>query len=160
MTDVKIRSAIGQKGIAKFTAQLNAADARIKGRLGQVAQQMAFIVAEAVVVGNQYGPGTPVDTGFARANWATSLNSEPSGELTERPEGDAKYPTPEITVPGMKLGDVFRMANNAVYAGSLEFGHSKQAPAGMVRIVIAAGQTIADDLVKSMRNGTVSEEQS
>jgi hypothetical protein len=151
MSDVKIRAVAGQKGIASFTAQLNAFDDRVRDRLTQVIQSIAFIIAEAIIVGNQYGPGTPVDTGFARANWVMAINDEPAGTLVDRPAGHVAFPAADTTIPGtLGLGDIFRMANNAVYAYSLEMGHSQQAPTGMVRIVIAAGQTIVNDLIGSL----------
>lgn len=153
MSTVNIRAVSGQKGIANFTAQLNAFDDRVRGRLDQVIQSIAFILAEGIVVGNQYGPGTPVDTGFCRNNWVLALNSEPAGTLQQRPAGATKgeFPPADTKIAAtMKLGDTLRMANNAVYAKALEFGHSKQAPVGMVRIVIAAGQTIVDDLLSSL----------
>lgn len=158
MSAVQIRTVQGQRGIQQFTAQLNGFDVQLRRYLREKAQRVAFIIAEAVIVGNQYGPGTPVDWGFARANWTIGINTDAPGELAPRPATRTAYPAPDMSaiqqqISALDLGDVFRMANNAVYGMSLEYGHSTQAPSGMVRVVIAAGQTIVDDLVSAERSG-------
>lgn len=70
---------------------------------------------------------TPVDTGFARANWIPSL-SEP--ELSGSGQGQAEG---QAAVAAYKLeqGSVF-VSNGAAYIQRLNQGHSKQAPAGYV----------------------------
>jgi hypothetical protein len=79
--------------------------------------------------------GTPVDTGRARANWFVSEGA-PRLETTESivPE-----PRPRLTGESVMF-----ITNSLPYIVPLEYGHSKQAPYGMVRKAIAEVQaTIA-----------------
>lgn len=92
---------------------------------------------------------TPVDTGWARANWVPSLSkpvlrdvSAQSGEdrsqyvagaAGEQADGQAK-------VLGYKLesGNAY-ITNNVPYIGDLNSGTSKQAPSGFVQTAISQG---------------------
>jgi hypothetical protein len=88
---------------------------------------------------------TPVDTGYARANWWPSVTA-PSEALTGprfgQPIGGgaaeglslARLPDSLAELPAY---GVFWIANNVEYIAALEDGHSAQAPAGMVRVSIA-----------------------
>lgn len=76
---------------------------------------------------------TPVDTGNARANWQTSLDTPPLDVVTVGAPGGAMEP------PGKDF-DAERLrfvANNVAYIRRLDAGHSKQAPADFVRAALA-----------------------
>lgn len=79
---------------------------------------------------------TPVDTGRARGNWQASLNV-PSTVPTEETDkqGAATIAAAQAAVGGA-TGNVFWLSNNLPYIERLEYGHSKQAPQGMVRLTI------------------------
>ena len=49
----------------------------------------------------------------------------------------------------LKLGDTAYLVNNLPYAVPLEYGHSSQAPAGMVRVTIAEFQQIVEAAVRA-----------
>lgn len=85
-------------------------------------------------------PRTPIDTGRARAGWASAAEycgvqigysdarNYDSGAITGgKGEGEINHG---------KIGKVYYIeaVNGVPYILMLEFGHSKQAPAGMVRI--------------------------
>lgn len=83
--------------------------------------------------------GTPVDTGWARANWIPHLGepvTEPAGSrddvsTTEQDQGLAQ-------VLGYRLTDGPAYVTNAVpYILELNEGSSRQAPPGFVQIAIA-----------------------
>mgnify|MGYP003117732156 FL=1 len=92
--------------------------------------------------------GTPIDTGWASANWLPSVG-EPnviSGEPADPREG----PTPaevaaraklaaagenEVLAWRLKDGPIFS-TNNVAYIGALNRGHSPQSPRGFVQIAI------------------------
>ena len=80
---------------------------------------------------------SPVDTGRFRGHWTAGVNNVPSG-LTGRLDktGSATVAAIAGAVGGVKAGDRIYLANNLPYAVRLEYGHSKQAPAGMVRTTI------------------------
>jgi len=83
---------------------------------------------------------TPVATGRARAGW-TAAGKE-LGIKVPRPKlkpGDKGGPIDEGEYEEHLEGDRqwIRVANNVDYIMDLEYGHSKQAPFGMVRISMA-----------------------
>jgi hypothetical protein len=85
--------------------------------------------------------GTPVDTGRARSNWAADEGA-PGQHLHEFPDakpGSVPAPaTPDVS--GISGTKPVYIINNLPYIKRLEEGHSKQAPAGMVRLAIQAEQ--------------------
>lgn len=81
---------------------------------------------------NEIQERTPVDTGFARANWYGGIGAE--GTL------DASG-----TAAAAKAGAVIVIVNNAPYIGALEDGWSQQAPEGMVKVTLLnAPQTVEE----------------
>jgi len=74
-----------------------------------------------VETANEIQVRTPVDTGTARAAWRLN-GSDPSG------------PTPEPSGSGDELR--YRISNSVKYIIYLEYGWSKQAPTGMVRVTL------------------------
>lgn len=97
---------------------------------------------------------TPVDTGRARAGWQIAIGA-PSEFLPPEVEGKSGE---DKASGGMKFtslfnggkaavdiaaagkidgGELIYITNNLPYIEALEFGHSKQAPAGMVRLSVA-----------------------
>ena len=106
----------------------------------QLAQDVAYTIAENIVVGGAYSPGTPVDLGHARASWQMDLNGAPvsSGEAMA------------AGAVGVKLGDQVNMTNDAPYIRRLEYGWSKQAPAGFVRMIVNSFELIADTISKQV----------
>jgi hypothetical protein len=87
-----------------------------------------YQISEAIVM------GTPVDTGRARGNWIPTVNNPSSAQLTV----DDKTGTMALSKIGAVTmtapGKVFYLVNNLPYIQRLEYGWSKQAPVGMVRI--------------------------
>jgi hypothetical protein len=77
----------------------------------------------------------PKDTGRATANQQISINSLPSGSVLEFDKsGNATISNGGAALARFKLGDTIFLYNNVEYILALEYGHSKQAPAGMFRI--------------------------
>lgn len=79
---------------------------------------------------------TPVDTGRARGGWIASVDtpSATSGETADK--NGSRTLTRANGVAAMAVGRVYYLVNNVRYIMPLEFGSSKQAPAGMARISI------------------------
>lgn len=80
---------------------------------------------------------SPVDTGRFKGNWQVAIGSIPAGtvEIDDK-SGTATIAKVTAETLQMKAGDVITLANNLPYARRLEYGHSKQAPAGMVRTTV------------------------
>lgn len=95
---------------------------------------------------------TPVDTGRARAGWTTAANAlgikvpkgkeqGSTGQYEEMLEGPHQY---------------IRMMNDVDYVIYLEYGWSKQAPAGMLRISMAelrSGKDLTTALMEKYQEG-------
>lgn len=80
---------------------------------------------------------TPVDTGRARGNWQVAIGSIPSGTLElDDKDGTATIAKVQADALGLKAGQSIYLVNNLEYITALEFGHSKQAPSGMVRLTV------------------------
>lgn len=74
---------------------------------------------------------TPVDTGRARGNWQCTIGAPFIGEDDTGSVMKAQNAIPR------RSGSVVYLTNNVPYIGRLEYdGHSRQAPAGMVRVSV------------------------
>lgn len=102
---------------------------KAKGDLEAAARQAMFLGAQGVVM------KSPVDTGRFRGNWqfgqgapntATTAATDKSGASTL---GAIKS-----RIDAAELGGVWYVTNSLPYAKRLEYGWSKQAPAGFVRL--------------------------
>ena len=106
---------------------------------------------------------TPVDTGRARGGWTSFLVAAGVGTGSVRQGAGSKFSQEEVA-KGLSESSFqksfgsrkpFILITNAVqYIVALEFGHSDQAPAGMMRITfreMQAGQTLTKALRKELR---------
>lgn len=96
---------------------------------------------------------SPVDTGRFRANWVTTFGA-PGVRTTADvdPTGQGAILRGTATI-GRAYGDFdIYITNSLPYAIPLEYGYSKQAPAGMVRITVAEFQTYVDNAVRQAAN--------
>lgn len=90
---------------------------------------------------------SPVDTGYFRANWVMEAGTAQISyeSRAQDPRGFAGWMSsaPSVrTVDNLTLGKLphfpkVTIYNPLPYAVALEFGHSGQAPQGMVRITLA-----------------------
>jgi hypothetical protein len=76
---------------------------------------------------------TPVDTGRLRGNWQMTLGA-PAAGVTDVTDKSGQMVVSTITQQVGGVGKVNYLVNNLPYAESIEYGHSKQATQGMVRI--------------------------
>lgn len=151
-------SAVATNWVQTFAADVDRFESALNGRLDELTRNLGFAAAEALIVGNKYSPGTPVDTGFARNSWAVGLNAEPDFPQAPAPPTDTKgepvsVSSPETThavIAEATAQDLVFIESNCVYMEALEFGHSGQAPQGMVRLTAQALPQIARDIVREM----------
>lgn len=138
-----------------FEATLRASAAgALASRLNRFVQVTGSAVALEVQSGGKYGPGTPVDTGFARANWTAALDGEPPEVSRTRinvpgahaGEALASEEAIQALTATMAAGQTLALANRTEYIGDLEAGKSPQAPEGMVEPVARNFQRLADEV--------------
>jgi hypothetical protein len=97
-------------------------------RLETVARKVSFDVFRAVAL------RSPVDTGRFRANWNVSYGTPDLGVTASTNQArSTQQVARSLSLP---VGGVVFMANGLPYAEELEFGSSKQAPVGMVRVTV------------------------
>jgi hypothetical protein len=128
-------------------AALRSSAAKTGRTLDEMVQKIAERMFENIV------RRTPVDTGWARANWIPSITAPDVTSPGTPPPGKSAPPDalPKISaaVRQGKTGDVFFLTNSVPYIIPLEYGHSKQAPAGMVRLSIEETRAFYREAIKS-----------
>lgn len=106
--------------------------------------------------------GTPVDTGWARANWVPSVgepaildgsNSEPTEAEIAARQKIADAGTNEVLAWKPADGAIFN-TNNVPYIQALNDGHSSQSPPGFVQFAVekAIKETYSAGAQKAARN--------
>ncbi len=91
--------------------------------------------------------------GRFRANWNFSIGSV-DNSFRIRPDPTGAEATARLVAGAIefKAGETAFIVNNLPYAIPLEFGHSTQAPGGMVRVTVARFQQI---VLEAIRNNQV-----
>jgi hypothetical protein len=82
---------------------------------------------------------TPVRTGCARGNWNVSIGEpDASYDLDKTdPQGDSTISEGlSVVEQALATGPSIFITNNLPYIMALEYGWSKQAPAGMLRVTV------------------------
>jgi hypothetical protein len=100
---------------------------------------------------------TPVATGRARAGWTAAGNALgiKIPKPNRRAPGDAAFDLGEYEEKLTGPKQFIRVANNVDYILPLEYGWSKQAPAGMVRISMAelrSGRDLTTELMEEYQD--------
>lgn len=104
----------------------------------------------AIEIGNSLIRMSPVDTGRFRANWHASLDFiEPYTFDDLDPSGRETIESLVAAFNDFRPGQQIYIVNNLPYAIPLEYGHSAQAPGGMVRITLARFQQIVDEAIRN-----------
>ncbi len=94
---------------------------------------------------------TPVDTGHARSNYFWGTQRVSSTDLSSSPNGAASISRAFTFSESVKAGGVCYITNNLPYIMRLEYGWSKQAPAGMARITVEKWQNLVNTAVQAIR---------
>jgi len=123
---------------AQFSVDINKLVAKYKTRIGDVVKQSVQELGDRVTV------GTPVDTGYARNSWWSSVDDSKAVHPSPPTKGKSGVRGSSAGAPGiapadiaMAPGHVYQLKNGAAYIRKLEYGSSAQAPSGMVRVAIA-----------------------
>lgn len=91
---------------------------------------------------------SPVDTGRFRANWNVSYGQPNASVTTDT--GQGRIQAEIASVATSPVGSVSYLTNGLPYARRLEYGYSKQAPAGMVRLTVREFGAFVDKAIASL----------
>ena len=132
--------------MANFGIDLKALCDKYADRLDVVARKTVLDIGTSLVLKSPVGdpalwkhnPPKGYVGGRFRANWQHGFNVTPSGVV------DGVDPTGKESISGIGAridsqpsAGIHYLANNLPYANALEFGHSSQAPGGMVGLTAA-----------------------
>ena len=139
--------------VMAFDASLRELEDATTDRLRRAAMAVAFLIGEHVVIGGPFGnaTGTPVDTGFARAQWTPSLHDPMYTPEEADPSWVKGQASLAATTEAYALGDAVWFTNGASYIRPLEGGHSRQAPLGMIAPLLANAQPLVTHVVEQLR---------
>lgn len=125
-----------------FAAQLQAFGELVQEEADEIFQIVATEVGQSVI------NLTPVDTGRALSNWNAGINSpDDVYRETEDPLDSKTSARLEGEFKSLKFGDTAYVTNATPHVPFLEYGSSKQAPNGMIRITLARFNGIVQDAV-------------
>jgi hypothetical protein len=123
---------------AQFSADIGKLVAKYKTRMDDVVKQSVQELGDRIVA------GTPIDTGYARASWWSSVDNSKPSHPSPPAKGQSGVKGSAGGAPAIDPADiaaapghVYQLKNGAAYIMKLEFGSSQMAPAGFVRISIA-----------------------
>jgi hypothetical protein len=132
--------------LGSFTLDIQRFVDKAKGNIDIVIRKIALDIFKRVIL------KSPVDTGRFKGNWQVAIGEMPVGTLElDDKSGTATISKMQAVALGLEAGQIIYLVNNLVYGPRLEYGYSKQAPNGMVRltlqefpgIVVAAASEVA-----------------
>lgn len=139
--------------------QADAIKAKLRTRMDKVVQGMALEAHKRLAL------RTPVDSGRARANWHLGSGA-PSTERTEVSEGvrgkrgsasrassvaSAAFGAARQAAQTLTANTKAFITNNLPYIRRLEYGWSKQAPNGMVRVTVEELKQMFPQIVRQAK---------
>lgn len=126
-----------------FSAQLQQFAEQTKDQIDDIFRDIVIEIGSSVI------RLTPVDTGRARANWQFSIDSPANASLDEYDKAGFNTIAKLVgEVQTLEAGQTAYIVNNLIYSIPLEYGHSRQAPTGMVRVTLARFQQIVSEAVR------------
>lgn len=128
-----------------FSVQLQQFAEAAKEAMDLTFRDVVFFVGQRLVT------MSPVDTGRFRSNWQLTAGARAVGEIEEIQSADETLDRLFLAAGDLSAGEVAYIVNNLPYAIPLEYGHSTQAPAGMVRVTIADFQNIVNRVIEARK---------
>ncbi|CRM04841.1 hypothetical protein [Pseudomonas sp. 28 E 9] len=132
----------GQQG--SFAESLAAFAEQTKEAIDDVFREVVIEIGTSVI------RLSPVDTGRFKGNWQFTVGAPSNQSIdTFDKAGHETIATLVAEVSKLEAGQVAYIVNNLVYGVPLEYGHSDQAPAGMVQITLARFQQIVEEAIRN-----------
>lgn len=116
--------------MANFTLDMSRFTNKSLGEIEQVVRKTAITDLTTSII-----KSTPVDTGRARANWFVSFESAIE-DTTDDTNSAKALSNATNTIRKGNLGGTIFIQNNLDYIAGLEYGKSKQAAQGMVKLML------------------------
>ena len=113
--------------MSSFTLDMSRFANKSIGEIEQVVRKTAIDLTTSII------KSTPVDTGRARANWFVSFE-DAIEDTTDDTNSAKSLSNATNTLLKGKIGKYIYIQNNLPYIVKLEYGASKQAPAGILRV--------------------------
>ncbi|WP_053870486.1 hypothetical protein [Pseudomonas putida] len=89
--------------------------------------------------------------GRFRSNWQLTSGAPAVGEIEDIESAGETLDRLLVAAGDLSAGEVAYIVNNLPYAIPLEYGHSSQAPGGMVRVTVADFQRIVEEAIRIHR---------
>lgn len=132
--------------MSKFTLDIQAFVAKAKKNPETVMRSVSLKLFSAII------KASPVDTGRFRGNWQTTGVTPATGLIAGvDPTGNKAVNSAATFITNAPGWDTFTLTNNLPYAERLEYGWSKQAPVGMVRVNIVRFQQLINEEAAKVR---------
>lgn len=125
----------------RFRARFAKRIEKAKGKFELFVKKLAVDIDASLVL------KSPVDTGRFRANWVVG-----NGSVNSMTKESFQAANNAPVINSLKVnGQTIYITNSLPYANRLEYGYSKQAPAGMVRITLVEVQSMARRIGAELR---------
>lgn len=132
--------------MSKFTLDVRAFCEKAKKNPETVMRQVSIKLFSAII------KGSPVDTGRFRINWQTSGATPASGNIAGvDPTGNKAVNSATTFIGNTPAWQELTLTNNLPYAQRLEYGWSKQAPTGVVRVNVLRFQQLINEEAAKVR---------
>ncbi|ATE85553.1 HK97 gp10 family phage protein [Salmonella enterica] len=132
--------------MSKFTLDIQAFVTKAKKNPETVVRAVSLKLFSAII------KASPVDTGRFRGNWQTSGATPVTGVIAGvDPTGNKAVNNAATYIGSAPSWYEFTLTNNLPYAERLEYGWSKQAPQGIVRVNIARFNTLLNEEAAKVR---------
>ncbi|MFD2235945.1 HK97 gp10 family phage protein [Aureimonas populi] len=134
--------------MAGFADQIAAWSEKTREKLETAVRKIALDAFTEVIL------MSPVDTGRFRGNWQVAIGNIPTGtvEIDDK-TGTATIGKVQAETLKLQAGQTIFLVNNLPYAQALEYGHSQQAPGGMVRLTAQRFTPIVDAVARELNKG-------
>jgi hypothetical protein len=130
-------------------------------RVGELGDEAVRAASSATLVELAYS--TPIDTGEAVSNWQVGIGNAPSSAIPPYAAGEkgstaetnrlAMLQAGQSAIDGYRSGEgmAVHIVNNAKHIGSLNDGHSTQAPRNFVELAVQNGREAVRNLRVSLK---------
>lgn len=129
--------------------QIRVVVSSLEAFLDRIMKKLTLDIVANLVSAPDTGYGTPVDTGWARANWVPQIGSPRTTTVGTREQAEAGSVSLAGQQGGLatvattyKFGPRIFISNNVPYIVHLNEGSSRQAPRGFVQNAIAKAVTV------------------